>query len=235
MITSAVIVAAGKGLRMGGPVPKQYMELCGIPVLARTLMAFEQSRVDEVIVICPKGDITYVLKSMIANFGIRKVSKVLEGGKERFDSCRTGIEATSPDTSCILVHDGARPLISAELINRVTECAIRYRACCPGVIPKDTIRLVDPSSFSSDTPARDQCRLIQTPQGFEAGLLREAYRKFFAGTESERAAMGITDDAMLVQKETGQKIYICDGEPANLKITSPEDIAVAEYILNNIA
>ena len=229
---SAVIVAAGKGLRMGGSTPKQYLDLEGLPVLARTLMAFEKSAVDEAVVVCPAGDTEYVRTSIVERYGIGKVCAVIEGGRERFDSCRLGIEAVSPDSGYILVHDGARPFVTPELINKVTECSLIHKACCPGIVPRDTVRIVDEASFSCGSPVRSGCRLIQTPQGFEAQLLIGAYRKFFAESEQKRLEMGVTDDAMLVERFCGCRIFICDGESTNIKITAPEDMATARYILN---
>ena len=232
---TAIIVAAGKGLRMGGNIPKQYMELDGIPILARTLLKFEESPADEVIVVCPQGDVEYVREHIILKYGIKKCTAVVEGGDERFDSCRKGLEAVSPRTGLVLIHDGVRPLVTPGLIGRVIEYTGKYKACCPGIVPRDTVRLADSNSFSCASPLRNDCRLIQTPQGFEVSLLRTAYERFFAGDEEARREAGITDDAMLVERFCGQKIYLCEGEDTNIKLTRPEDPVTARYILGNLS
>ena len=233
---AAVIVAAGKGLRMGGDTPKQYLELGGRTLLMHTAAAFEKSRsVDDVVIVCPSGDEGYV-RGLVTENGFSKVVSVTEGGSERFDSCFAGIKAACADCAQrpdhIMIHDGVRALVTPELIDSTAEAMMRHPAVCPGVKAKETIRTVGSDGIAVSVPERESLRVIQTPQGFETGLIMKAYERFFKETEKDpHAAAGITDDAMLVEKYMQQKVFVAEGSYENIKITTPEDMLLAEAIL----
>ena len=233
---AAVIVAAGKGLRMGGDVPKQYLIVNGKPVLWHTVRAFSRSEADDIIVVCPKGDEDYVKDVILADMSDR-VSKIIPGGAERFDSCRLGVMAAKalqnvPDY--ILVHDGVRALVSLKVINSVIDALGTHDICCPGVIPKDTMRVVSEEGYAVSTPSRDSLRIIQTPQGFRTEDVVSAYELFQRDAETDTEFVHtVTDDAMLVAHYYKDKrIYLTEGSYENIKITTPEDLLLAEQILS---
>lgn len=228
--SAAVIVAAGRGLRMGGTVPKQYLELCGRPVLWHTVHAFEQSGIDRIIVVSPAGDEAYV-REMLSEF--TKVSDILQGGPERYASCAIGVRKAAQLAGKILVHDGVRALVTPELIDGVVDELDRSAACCPGVVPKDTIRFAGDFGECGDTPDRKSLRAVQTPQGFDAKVISEAYLRFEKDLSSNAvAAEAITDDAMLVAKYMGVKVVFTEGSYENIKITTKEDLLLARAILS---
>lgn len=239
MRTAAVIVAAGKGLRMGGNIPKQYMTVCGKPILAHTLLAFDQSRTDEVIVVCPEGDEAYVNADIVERYGIRKVSAVVPGGKERFDSSWRGILAATGSATDkgervthILIHDGVRALITPRDIDHVIASLGDQKAVVPAVPIKDTIRRLTLDGYSDGVIDRAGLVSIQTPQGFERELLLDAYRAFYAHAESDPTVVSsVTDDAMLIEKYTDATVKLVDGSYRNIKITTPEDMDVAKAFL----
>ncbi len=234
---AAVIVAAGKGLRMGGEIPKQYLKLAGDTVLGHTLAAFEKSCVDDVIIVCPDSDEGYVSHNIVSG-RFKKVRAVVGGGRERFDSSAEGIYAAislpgakrAPDL--IMIHDGVRALVTPELIDRVAKALSEHNAVCPGVPVKDTIRRVDENGIAEEEYDRRTLRIIQTPQGFRTDMILEAYRKFSEDRNIDpKAAEGITDDAMLVGKYLKQQVFVTEGSYENIKITTPEDMLLAEEIL----
>ena len=234
---AAVIVAAGKGLRMGGEIPKQYLELAGNTVLGHTLAAFEKSCVDDVIIVCPNSDEGYVSHNIVSG-KYKKVRAVVGGGRERFDSSAEGIYAAVslpgaikvPDY--VMIHDGVRALATPELIDRVAEALLEHPAVCPGVPLKDTVRTVDENGIAQNTCDRRSLRIIQTPQGFRTDMILEAYRMFGEDRSIDpKAAEGITDDAMLVEKYLNRQVFVTEGSYENVKITTPEDLLLAEAIL----
>ncbi len=232
---AAVIVAAGKGLRMGTDVPKQYMQLEEMTILERTVAVFEASCADDIVIICPPGDEDYVSRTILKDrYG--KVRSVKAGGSERFRSCGIGVEEAAtaayggekPDY--ILIHDGVRALVTPELIEVVARALLMYPAVCPGVPVKDTVRMVGTDSVATDVLPRQQLRIVQTPQGFKTDLIVEAYRRF-AAEAAEGTACDITDDAMLVEKYMSQPVYMAEGSYENIKITTPDDLMLAGMLI----
>ncbi|MBO7633673.1 MAG: 2-C-methyl-D-erythritol 4-phosphate cytidylyltransferase [Lachnospiraceae bacterium] len=234
---AAIIVAAGKGLRMGAETPKQYLILASDIVLAHTLAAFEGSKVDSIVVVCPEGDEDYVQQYVVRD-RFPKVKSITGGGKKRFDSSYAGIKAAcglyeSGGPDFIMVHDGVRPLVSPQLINCVGEALLAYPAVCPGVKAKETVRTVNSDEIATSVPDRSMLRIIQTPQGFETGLILKAYERFFEDTAKDPAkADGVSDDAMLVERYMQQSVFVAEGSYENIKITTPEDLFLAEAILS---
>lgn len=220
-----IIVAGGSGRRAGGTLPKQFRFLGGMPVLARTINNFAAALPGaEIVVVLPEEHIEF-WKNLAARFDVA-AHKVAAGGAERFDSVKNGLEALASEPELIAVQDGVRPLGSAELIRRVAEAAAEHGAAIPVVEPVDSFRETDGANAagngSSHIVDRRRLRIVQTPQVFRADLLRRAY-----GTEYRPE---FTDDASVVEEE-GQTVFLCPGERANLKITTPEDLIAAEALL----
>ena len=249
---TAVIVAAGSARRMGG-INKQYAELAGMPVLARSVAAFDNDPfVDEIVIVARSGEEDRCRRDIVEKYGFRRVSAVVSGGAERQDSVRAalgvvfggaaGREAGSfgaevsdggggrddgRDVGLVLVHDGARPLVPRTVIDAVIDGCAACGAAIPAVSVKDTIKqihLSDSRAVVSFTPERSLLRAVQTPQGFDAALLMRAYDACAPDT-------AVTDDASLVEA-LGAPVYIVDGDEMNIKITTPSDLGRAEQLLN---
>lgn len=228
--SAAVILAAGKGTRMGGHVHKQYLELQGKPMLYYALNAFESSSIDDIILVTGPGETEYCQKEIVERYGFTKVRSITEGGKERYHSVYEGLKSV-PDCEYVLVHDGARPCITLEVIERALEGARAYHACAVGMPVKDTIKVADDNGYAKGTPDRNSLWLIQTPQAFKYRLLLSAYEKLLS---SESYQTGITDDAMVVETMTQEKVKLVHGDYANIKVTTPEDMEVAGVLLSRI-
>jgi len=223
---TAIVLAAGKGSRMNSDIPKQYLTLLGKPVLFYSLQAFEKSNVDEIILVTGSGEQEYCKKEIVEKYQIRKVIKIVEGGAERYNSVYHGlVAATGADD--VLIHDGARPLILPDVINQGIELVKETRACVAGMPVKDTIQLVDDKGVISVTPDRRKTWIAQTPQCFSYELALASYKKAISEGDTT-----ITDDAMVVQRYGAAAAIMFEGGYENIKVTTPEDIAVAECFLN---
>lgn len=225
--TAAVILAAGKGSRMGSPVHKQYLELLGKPLLYYALHAFENSSVDQIVLVTCPGEVGYCQKEIVEKYGFTKVAAVRPGGKERYHSVYEGLKAVK-DCGYVLIHDGARPCVTREIIDAASEGARKYGACVVGMPVKDTVKVSDENEFAAMTPDRSSLWLIQTPQAFEYGLVLGAYEKLMSsGLSKER----ITDDAMVVETMTQERVKLIRGNYANIKVTTPEDMEIAGVLI----
>ena len=222
---TAVVLAAGAGKRMHSDVHKQYMMLAGRPVLFYALQAFAESAVTDIVVVVGAGEIDYCRKEIIEKYHIQKVCAVVEGGRERYHSVYEGLKAAD-GSDYVLIHDGARPLVSADIIKRSMQAVKEYRACVAGMPVKDTIKIADEDGYAKLTPERSKVWQIQTPQSFSYPLVYEAYRKMLADEDS-----AITDDAMVVERMTNQPVKLIEGNYRNIKITTPEDMLIAEMYL----
>lgn len=216
----AIVLAGGQGHRMKTDVPKQYLLLEGKPVLYYSLAAFELSRVDEIILVTGETEIDYCQTEIIEKYGFRKVKKVVAGGAERYHSVYAGLR-NCVDCNYVLIHDGARPFLLPDMIERAIEGAKRYHACVLGMPVKDTIKISDEKGFVEQTPDRKKVWMVQTPQSFEYQMVYRAYQMLM---DSEIA---VTDDAMVVEKFLQQPVKLVEGSYENIKITTPEDLAVA--------
>lgn len=224
---AAVILAAGKGSRMGGSIHKQYLELMGRPLIYYALKAFEESRVDEVILVVGPGEIPFCREEIVKRYGFSKVRTITEGGKERYHSVFAGLkEAEGCDY--VLIHDGARPCVTNEIIEAAINGARTYRACVVGMPVKDTIKIADEEGFAAATPERGRLWQIQTPQAFAYCLIMSAYEKLM---ESEEAQRKITDDAMVVETMAGERVRLIYGDYGNIKVTTPEDMELVQVLL----
>ena len=214
-----VIVAGGSGRRMHSVVPKQFLILGGMPVVARTINTFAEAMPGaEIVVVLPKGDIE-MWRNLAARFDVA-VHRTVAGGKERFDSVKCGLEALSDEVEYVAVHDGVRALVSKKLIIRTMLDAERSGASIPVVDVVDSYRRVE-GEESVIVPRSELC-IVQTPQVFRASLLREAYCQPFNAA--------FTDDASVVES-LGHKISLVEGERNNLKLTTPDDLEWAEWWL----
>ena len=172
---TAIVLAAGKGSRMKSEVPKQFLELCGKPVLYYSLMTFEKSSVQDIILVTGKEDIEYCKQNIIDKYHFRKVKKIVEGGTERYWSVKNGLEAAK-GTEYVLIHDAARPCLTQDIIESSISEVQKMGACTVGVPVKDTIKVVDNNGFGIETPPRNSLWQIQTPQSFCYGDIVAAYK-----------------------------------------------------------
>ena len=219
---AAIIVAAGNATRMGGE--KQFLSLRGIPVLARTLMAFEKaSSVRDIIVVARENDLCDV-QHLAEIYHISKLKDVVVGGAQRQDSVSNGLKVVQPDVVYVAIHDGARPLITPEQINQVILDAGQTGAAALGVPVKDTIKQADESGCIESTVPRDRLFAIQTPQVFDVSVYRKALQ------QAIEQKLSVTDDCMICEA-AGYPVVISNGSYRNLKITTAEDVAIAEVLL----
>ncbi|MGN0305421.1 MAG: 2-C-methyl-D-erythritol 4-phosphate cytidylyltransferase [Lachnospiraceae bacterium] len=232
--TIAVCLAAGQGRRMESKVHKQYLLLGGKPILTYSLAAFENSPVDEVVLVIGAGEEEYCRKEIVEAGGFTKVKAIVAGGKERYHSVYQGLLAAK---SCdyVLIQDGARPFLSREIIERCIEGAVTYGACVAGMPVKDTIKLADDQLNIASTPDRSRVWMIQTPQAFSFPLIKEAYDRLMALEAcGKKTEISVTDDAMVVEYFLGEKVHLVEGSYENIKITTPEDMKVAEAFLEGV-
>ncbi|MDO4337284.1 MAG: 2-C-methyl-D-erythritol 4-phosphate cytidylyltransferase [Eubacteriales bacterium] len=223
---TAIVLAAGQGKRMNSKIQKQFLMLQGRPVLYYSLRCFQESPlIQEIILVTGEESITYCAQEIVEKFEFTKVSKVIAGGKERYDSVYEGLLACGT-CDYVFIHDGARPFITEDILERGFVGAQETGACVIGMPSKDTVKLADPQGFVGETPERSRVWTIQTPQIFSYPLIRKAHESIRC-----RDMSGITDDAMVVEQETGVKVRLEEGSYQNIKITTPEDMAVAEAFL----
>jgi 2-C-methyl-D-erythritol 4-phosphate cytidylyltransferase len=224
---AAIIAAAGVGVRMQSQIPKPYLMLAGKPILAHTLEVFEAVKeVQEVTVVAHPDDLEYCREEVIAPHGFKKVLRLVPGGKERQDSVYHALKALQleDDLDIILVHDGVRPFITPDQIRKVIKAARSHGGAILGLPAQDTLKRVNTQGKVIHTLDRKDIWQIQTPQGFQADLLWrafvEAYSRNFYGT----------DEASLLE-EMGHQVAVIAGDPWNLKITTPDDLQLAEALL----
>lgn len=226
MKMTAIVLAAGAGKRMNTKVHKQYLLLKEKPILYYSLKAFEDSHVDEIILVTGAEEIEFCRKEIVEKYGFGKVRAIVEGGRERYHSVYEGLKAVG-ETDYVLIHDGARPFVSQDIIERISEAVCEYRACVAGMPVKDTIKISDEEGFAKETPNRSSVWMIQTPQAFSYPLIYDAYTRMLEKEDST-----ITDDAMVVERMTNYKVRLIEGSYRNIKITTPEDLLIAEQLLH---
>lgn len=232
---TAVLLAAGKGTRMGGDLPKQYMQVGGKPLLYYSLKTLLESPViTDVVLVVPRGDETYVTEHILSlvSEGKEKFRGFAEGGRERYLSVSNGIRAITWPCDYVFIHDGARPFLDEPSIERLYEAVRRTDAAVAGMPSKDTVKIADRDGFVSRTPDRSSVWIIQTPQVFSYELIREAYQKLLPSLpELTERGIHVTDDAMVVEQITGHKVLLVKASYRNIKVTTPEDIPVSEALL----
>lgn len=224
MKVTTVIVAGGKGRRMGAGINKVFLKLCGREIIARTVEAFEKNpRIDEIVVVTGAEDIDAAAK-ILAEYG--KVTAIVAGGAERRQSVLNGLGSASGDI--VLIHDGARAFISGDEIDRVIDDCVTYGAAAVGVTCKDTLKTADENRIITGTIDREKTYLIQTPQAFDTKIIRELHKK------AEADGLEVTDDCA-VAEHYGVNVKITAGSYDNIKLTTPEDMAIGEMILKRHA
>ena len=240
---TAVVLAAGKGSRMGGNTAKQYMEIGGKPLVAYALEVFEASPViDEIILMTDAGHMEYVQTEIVEAYGLKKVSTIGAGGGERYESVWKALctlmdreegekesVVRERQDGYVFIHDGARPFVTGEIIERAYGAVCKCNACVVGMPVKDTIKLVNREGMIESSPDRSMVWQAQTPQVFSVPLIVEAFTR-----QMKEDCTGITDDAMVVEAQMGVKAHMVMGSYANIKITTPEDLFMAEVLRNSI-
>ncbi len=224
--TAAIVLAAGQGKRMGSGVPKQYLSINEKPVIYYSLKVMEESDIDEVILVVGKDDMDYCREQIVDKYHFQKTKRIIEGGSERYLSVYNGLCAID-NIDYVLIHDGARPLIDKKLIARTIEQVKKHQACVVGMPVKDTIKIADENGMVESTPVRDKVWMIQTPQAFNYLLIRNAY-----DTLMKEMISSVTDDAMVLEQIGGSSIKLIEGSYENIKITTPEDIQLAQLFLS---
>lgn len=222
-----LIPAAGKGSRMAHSVKKPYLKLAQKPILAHTIQRFEQnSAVDAIFVVVDQADFSECRTAVLRPYPFTKVQELVEGGETRQMSVYNGVRALSADVDFVIVHDGVRPFITDEVIFECLTAADEYGAAVAAVPVKDTVKVADEDSFIAETPVRDRLWAVQTPQVFRKPLLEEAHQVAHA------RQLTATDDASLVE-QLGFPVKLVKGSYANLKITTPIDLQVAEVLISD--
>ncbi|MBR1862404.1 MAG: 2-C-methyl-D-erythritol 4-phosphate cytidylyltransferase [Lachnospiraceae bacterium] len=249
---TAILLAGGQGKRLGGKVAKQYIEIGEKPVLWYSLMAIEKSEyIDECILVIRPDDADFVRDELLSKYFFTKVTRIADAGVERYESVwsalvslkgynwmalgsekqeelleDTGLSKDLP-TDYIFIHDGARPFLTEDILRNNYETVLKYGACVTAVPSKDTVKIVGEDMEVVSTPERKTVYAVQTPQTFKAELIFEAYRRaLYDETE------GLTDDAMAVEATGLSKVHIAGGSYRNIKITTPEDLTIAEIFVD---
>ena len=226
---SAIILAAGRGSRMKREVHKQYLLMDNKPVIYYSLKAFEESSVDEIILVAGQDEEEYCRKEIIEKYQFRKVKAIVSGGKERYHSVYNGLCGVNR-SEYVLIHDGARPFITVDVIEKNIAAVKQENACVTAVPSKDTIKIADSSGYIKETPDRNKVWIIQTPQTFRTDIIKSAYEKII-----HSGCAGITDDAMVLETVSKQPVKLIHGDYKNIKITTPDDLLVGEMFLREEA
>lgn len=248
---TAIVLAAGAGKRMQSNVAKQYMLLNEKPIIWYALHTFEESSIiNKVILVVGAGEIPYGQKEIVEKYGFTKVAAVIEGGAERYLSVWEGLKQIRNVNSCdqggvlaasledvsndfVFIHDGARPFVTEAIIRDTYEAAKEYGACVAGMPVKDTIKIADEDAFAVQTPNRKTVWAVQTPQVFEKNLIISAYSQLIDNLESlKKQGVEITDDAMVVETMVQKNVKLVKASYENIKITTPEDMKIAESFIN---
>jgi len=226
-MVSAIIVAAGQGIRMNDAVRKQYLMIGDRPIIAHTLLAFDIcDRIDEIVVVIPKDDVDYCNKTLIAPLGLKKKTHLVFGGVERQDSVYNGLLALDQKTYTVVIHDGVRPFVQSQEIAACIDGAEESGACILGLPVSDSLKRVGESGRIDKTLIRNNIWRAQTPQVFRYELIRNAHET------ARKDRFSATDDALLVER-LGIDVKIISGSKNNIKITTRQDLALAQAILNS--
>ena len=229
MRITGIILAAGQGKRMNTPVAKQFLMLKGKPVIYYSLKAFEKSSVDDIILVTGEEQIKDC-QQIIQEYHLKKIKKIVTGGEERYDSVYRALLNTA-SSDYVLIHDGARPMITISLIERIIDRVKEYKACIIGVPVKETIKAVDGEGNITATLDRGGLWVAQTPQAFEYRAILQAYDRYYEEREFQHVYKTVTDDAMLYEAYIKNTVKMLMGDYNNLKLTTPQDLILAEALL----
>lgn len=222
----AVILSAGKGKRMQSDIPKQYIKIGNRPLICYTLDTFEKSFMDEIILVVGPGEQEYIYHEILKDGHYNKISQIIEGGAERYDSVYNALRAIG-QADYVYIHDGARPCVTVELLERAKTMVEEKKTAIAAVRTKDTIKIVDADGKIKATPDRNTLWQIQTPQAFWYQDILCAYQRMTEGLNS----INITDDAMVMETYGNKEVFIFEGDYRNIKVTTPEDLILAEKFL----
>jgi 2-C-methyl-D-erythritol 4-phosphate cytidylyltransferase len=222
---TAIILAAGKGTRMESKDKKQFMLLKGKPVLYYSLKTFEDSSVNDIILVTNEADISYCRKEIVDRYGFTKVKAVISGGNERYKSVYAGLKQAE-GADYVLIHDSARPFVTNEMIESSISNVKLYKACTIAMPVKDTIKIADSNQMGVTTPDRRYVWQIQTPQTFDYSMLRNAYEKML-----EQDDITVTDDTGIAELYGNTLAKLIEGSYKNIKITTPEDLDIAKIFM----
>lgn len=222
-MTTAIIVAAGKSERMGAGTDKAFLSLGNKPVIAWSLLAFERcAEIDRIVLVVGKEQLL-AAKAVVQMFGISKIQKIVPGGMKRQESVQIGLAACDIDTRAVVIHDGARPCITPEVIGEVVKLVKRFPAVTVGRRMTDTVKVVETGTTIAKTEDRSKLWMVQTPQAFQVKVLRDAYKALGKKTE-------VTDDCQAVER-LGETVRIYENRSPNFKITTVEDLQIAGALL----
>jgi 2-C-methyl-D-erythritol 4-phosphate cytidylyltransferase len=227
---AAIVLSAGVGSRMKSEIPKQYMDLVGKPVIYYSLKAFEEAGFSSIILVCGKEDVKYCQEEIVEKYNLKNITAIVPGGKERYHSVFEGLKAVG-EADYVFIHDGARPMLSQEVIKRLKDAVVVEEAAVAGMPVKDTIKIVDDESYVTDTPERQYVWQVQTPQCFSYPIIYEAYQSIIQDEEEGWTIPKITDDAMVLEYATDHEVKMVEADYRNIKITTPEDLAIAQLFL----
>lgn len=222
----AIIVCGGKGKRMGTDLPKQFLKLNNKPIIAHTIEKFQNCNIIDEIVVVINKDYEKYFKEIISKYNFNKISNIVFGGKERFNSVYNGLISIKNENSIVVIHDGVRPFIKLKYIENIIEETKKNKACILGIGVKDTIKICENNTVLK-TIRRENLFIIQTPQAFNYKLIKKAYEKAL-----EEGFFG-TDDSVLIEN-MGEKVKVIAGDYENIKITTPEDLKIGEALLNKL-
>ena len=240
--TAAVVLAGGKGRRIGGDTPKQYLEIGGHPLLYYSLKTFSDSFVDEIYLVCGAGEEEYCSTEIVEKYGFSKVRSIVSGGRERYHSVYNGLRAirctceggNSDPCEIVFIHDGARPFVTEEIILRAYNAAVENRAAAVAYPASDTVKMSDDAGFVAETLRRDHIWLMQTPQAFDFYEIYDAYSRLIESEPDilDRGVL-ITDDAMVLELFSERKVKLVMGDGRNIKVTNPDDLKIAGLYIGN--
>ncbi|MBO4902355.1 MAG: 2-C-methyl-D-erythritol 4-phosphate cytidylyltransferase [Lachnospiraceae bacterium] len=228
---AAIVLAAGRGKRMGTDTAKQYLPLGDKPVLCYALQAFEDSFMDEVVLVTAAEEIDFCKREIVEKYRFGKIKKIVAGGQERYHSVACGL--TAIDTcDYVFIHDGARPFVDEPVLTRLFASLLENETAIAAMPAKDTVKIADADGFAASTPDRSLVWQMQTPQAFAYAPIRDAYEKLLDSEEEVlKKGIHITDDAMVMETFGNLKVKLVEGSYRNIKITTPEDLKIAEALL----
>ena len=227
-VYGAVVLAAGSGSRMNTRTAQQDLLLYGKPLIYYALRQLQDSEVEKIVLVVARGQEDYCRKEIVERYGFTKVCAVVPGGSERYLSVHAGLKALG-GIDYVLIHDGARPCVDQDILKRTMDEVARWQACVVGMPVKDTIKIVDEQQMAQKTPDRRMLWQVQTPQAFSYDLIRGAYDKVVASGEQT-----VTDDAQVLELALGRTSRLIEGSYRNIKVTTPEDLDVAQIFLKNV-